>query len=460
MSFEVSCSQCQGRLRVEQAGVVACPHCGAHLTVNAPADESPAAVPQTAANVTTPDAPGANTAGDWTAAEASSEAPTPDVGEQMPYLGDPPPDVAPDEFDSSSGSALDDEDAESVLPGGGDAVAHSPAVAAPAPTPAPMVPIESAADGAVVPVMDGGASVHSGAQTGSLPAPDSVVNSGASSSIIRRYAAEKLKGTVSRSLFVIVVSYSSAVTLAAIYLAFEVMAGGGSASQLESLPDVKPQRQKGGDIGMIMIPEDADMPVGHTLAIGETRRFGNLEVTPLRVARGPIQFEFFLGDESQQKPDGDEILQLWLRFRNVSDEQSIAPLESLVFRRAASFDDAVQDRANTFVSALSQKRRSGHRLLTYEWNKDDVWNLRGQNVDYEIPPGETIETYVPTAEAGVTKLLADEGPYIWRVHFRKGYSPRQYGVTTVIEVGFDKSDIVAATAPAVPVDAESAEDQS
>ena len=35
-------------------------------------------------------------------------------------------------------------------------------------------------------------------------------------------------------------------------------------------------------------------------------------------------------------------------------------------------------------------------------------------------------------------------PLVWRVHFRKGYSPKNYGVTTVIEVAFESSDIGAA----------------
>ena len=39
MSIEVSCGNCHGRLLIEQPGVVvACPHCGTHLTIEAPDD--------------------------------------------------------------------------------------------------------------------------------------------------------------------------------------------------------------------------------------------------------------------------------------------------------------------------------------------------------------------------------------------------------------------------------------
>lgn len=436
MSVEVACSQCQGRLRAEQSGVVACPHCGTHLTVNVPPADAPS-VPEPEAAATV----------------AGSDSGSPAAGEQMPFLGestipgDPPAGI--EELDTG-GSALDDEDTDSVLPGGDDghlgaaAAAPSPTPATAPATPAPMMPVESEAPAPVVP--DASVSVHGSSGTsGALPEPDSVIRSGASSSIIRRYAAEKLKGTVSKTVFVLVLSYASAVTLAALYLGWQVTNGAGSASELESLPDVKPARGANGAIGMDLVPVAAEMPAGHTLALGETRRFGNLEVTPVKVTRGPVKFEFYAGDDSQTKEDGDEILQLWFQFRNVSEDQSIAPLDALVFRRLLADDVNSIDRANTFVCATSQKKESGFRVLTYEWNDRDIWNLRDQDVEYEIPPQETFETYVPTTEEGVAELLSDEGPYTWRVQFRKGYSPRQYGVTTVIEVEFDKADIVAAT---------------
>ena len=46
MAFEMICGQCRGNLLVEQFGVVvACPHCGAHLHIPAPADAVPVAPP-------------------------------------------------------------------------------------------------------------------------------------------------------------------------------------------------------------------------------------------------------------------------------------------------------------------------------------------------------------------------------------------------------------------------------
>jgi hypothetical protein len=41
-----------------------------------------------------------------------------------------------------------------------------------------------------------------------------------------------------------------------------------------------------------------------------------------------------------------------------------------------------------------------------------------------------------------------QGDLIWRVHFRKGYSPKNYGVTTVFEVKFHSDAIQADSATA------------
>lgn len=454
MSFEVACSNCQGRLRVEQAGLVACPHCGTHLNVNTPTGaDATGASPESGEPAV---APPESVASPEVEAPATETPAAPVHGEQMPYLGDvPQPAIAQDDEAVAGASALDDDDHESVLPGGDDVSSQPPAASPPVPVAAVQPPTAPLTNG-VAPAVDSGSSVHSGgSQSSGLPEPDSVIKTGASSSIIQRYASEKLKGTVSKGLFALVVSYSSAVTLAALYLAWQLMNGAGSSSQLESLPDIKP-RLEDGQVLKTLVPEGAAMPLGHTLALGETRRFGNLEVTPLKVTRGPVKFEFFQKDGSKTRPDGDEILQLWMRFKNVSSDQEIAPLDELVYYRVPGYEDGELDRANTFVCARSEKKKDGHRVLAYEWNDADVWNLRGQDVEFAIPPGETTETYVPTTEEGISELLSSEGPLVWRVHFRKGYSPKRYGVTTVVEVNFDKSDIVAATEPQ-PSTSESAE---
>lgn len=86
------------------------------------------------------------------------------------------------------------------------------------------------------------------------------------------------------------------------------------ARQLESLPDVVPP-QKNGEISRVLVPPDAALPPGHVLALGESRRFGDLLVTPLKVTREPLAFAHYRG-EGKREPAG-EVLKLWLKFENV-----------------------------------------------------------------------------------------------------------------------------------------------
>ncbi|MFP6762240.1 MAG: hypothetical protein VB858_01440, partial [Planctomycetaceae bacterium] len=50
-------------------------------------------------------------------------------------------------------------------------------------------------------------------------------------------------------------------------------------------------------------------------------------------------------------------------------------------------------------------------------------------------------------------LFVEQEPLVWRIHFRKGYSPNRYGVTTLFEVRFSGEE-VGAEQDSVPVEAE------
>jgi hypothetical protein len=68
------------------------------------------------------------------------------------------------------------------------------------------------------------------------------------------------------------------------------------------------------------------------------------------------------------------------------------------------------------------------------------WLLKGENLDRELVPGQVLETFVPTTPEQIDSLSGD---LVWRVHFRKGYNRTSFrGVTTLIEVLFNRSDIV------------------
>ena len=244
-------------------------------------------------------------------------------------------------------------------------------------------------------------------------------------------------GTVPRKTFLIVASYASAMTLAAIWLLMQVL--NPTANGLESLPDMEPVKDQNGEIGYRLVPEDAPMPIGHSLTLGEERRFGNLLVTPLRVSRGPLEFKHYDPTSTATREPVAGVLKLWLKFENVSEDQSIAPLRSLLFERDSS--DIDNERANTFVCRSSDKKKDGSRLLVYDHNLSGDWNIVGLNFDEEIPPGESTELFVPTTDSGVDGLFGGDESLVWRVHFRKGYSRKKFGVTTVVEINFKEDDV-------------------
>jgi hypothetical protein len=523
MSIEVSCGNCQGRLLIEQAGVVvACPHCGTHLSIDAPtepADETAPAVaqaealpvsiaPEPAAEVAAPafeapaveapafEAPAVETpavqspAFESPVSEASQEVTTPTAdlpGEPMPFLGDvtPPGTTAPDaqafapslpavETQPSAMPAVETpqfgfgaasvggapetlatgfapaESGQPVFPTFTDpvSVAAVPAEIAPAPT------SEMAAVSALNPAPAPAPALGQTAApelTNASPQPAVTTAEAVPSAAFT--PAQHSEEVVPKRLFKMALSYGIVATLAVLYLGFQVLSGKTQEHQLESLPDVVPPKTKtkSGEtkIGYKLIPEEIDVPPGHTLSLGEERRFGNVLVTPLRVSREPIEFVHFMGEGNRTKAPGKEVLKLWLRFENVSEDQEIAPLDKLVFRRGTRKGDDLPDtRSNTFLCRLSEKKADGELVLAYELNTNDEWVLKDQRAELAIKPGESIESYVPTTEEGLGELLSEDEELVWRVHFRKGYSPKNYGVTTVIEVRFAPSEIGGTSEPA------------
>ncbi|MFQ5731208.1 MAG: hypothetical protein ACE5KM_04540 [Planctomycetaceae bacterium] len=229
---------------------------------------------------------------------------------------------------------------------------------------------------------------------------------------------------VPRFLFVMVAGYASAATIALIWLWFQLR-----ANQLESLPDVLPRKAG------YLLPEDAPMPWGHTLRLGQTRRFGNLEITATGVSRGPAVI--FDRDRNVEELTDTPVLKLRLKIHNVSGSQSVMPFgRKLLLTRSAD-----GSRANTFVCRDSKQRRKGVRLLPYRLHiSDSGIVLKDQDVDRKLRPGEEFETYIATDTNDDLDTL--RGALIWRIHIRKGHNWKSgNGVTTLIEFRFHSGEI-------------------
>jgi hypothetical protein len=240
---------------------------------------------------------------------------------------------------------------------------------------------------------------------------------------------------ISKSLFMLMVSYLIAVTLGFGYLLYQWKT---LDLGLEALPDPVPLKNSSRSTGFYLIPMNTELPDGHHLRIGDSQRFGNIRVTVLKVTRGPIQFVHFTEKNKKPRLPSAPVLKLWLKFENVSEDQQIAPLDDqLLFSRSGK--DRTSYRSNQFVCRLSEKsRRDGKRVIAYDHRIGSEWDLANLPLDKPLQPGESREYYVPTCENDLDQLTGD---LVWRVHFRKGYSRRGNGVTTLLEVNFHSSDI-------------------
>ena len=241
--------------------------------------------------------------------------------------------------------------------------------------------------------------------------------------------------TVPRVYFVVVASYASAMTLAFLYL----WARSGEVSTLD-LPDVRPQIQND-QYGLRLGPEGA-LPTPFRLKLGETKRYGNLLVTPLKVTKGPLEWVYFDGSNQTKPPTPSPVLKLWVKFENVSSNQTFPALdETLLFKRVPDRKNPLQNRSNNYICRQSECKPNGKRVPVYTFPIKGDWLLKGQHLDTPLRPKDEWETYIPSNDEDLSDL---KGPLCWRVHFRKGYNPRsRWGVTTLIEVEFDSADIQA-----------------
>lgn len=258
---------------------------------------------------------------------------------------------------------------------------------------------------------------------------------------------------VSRRLFLVVLSYAILVTVLLGSLLYSVRKAG--PHQLESLPDIvpnyretlpdlKPTVNEQGEVIRQIVPGDAALPSGHTLALGESQRFGNVRVTPLKVTREMLEFEHYSGDAARTRSAEGPVLKLWLKFENLSEDQVFAPLDrELVYFRGRTSAESFELRANNFVAA-GDDEGSGEAVLVYDLVLDGEWDPKGQSlgtIDSPrlLKPGEELVTYVPTRAEGIEDL---EGDLVWRVHIRKGYHPESgRGATTLIDVAFHSGAI-------------------
>jgi hypothetical protein len=288
---------------------------------------------------------------------------------------------------------------------------------------APPVPPSSASP-ASVPSAPGAAVF---APSGAEPAPMSSENASSSST-----GAPRPAGSLA---FLLLLSYASAVTIGLVYLLLTRSPESQQRHQLEDLRD--PVDEEG---TVRIYQRGAELPPGHSLQLAGRQRFGNILVEPLRITRGPVEFDHYTRNSRKQQPPTPPVLKLWLRLTNVSTDQEVAPLDSLLlFKRELNREGELV--SNTFVAPLG-RLEEGPVVFAYPAAQNSEWDMRGQELGRKLAPGESLETFVPSDSAGLDELLAQE-ELTWRFHLRKGYAPTGRGVTTLVEVSFRADDVQA-----------------
>ncbi|MFN7867072.1 MAG: hypothetical protein ACK5TX_06675, partial [Planctomyces sp.] len=213
---------------------------------------------------------------------------------------------------------------------------------------------------------------------------------------------------------------------------------------LESLPDVRPLQP--GEFQII--PPDAPLPPMHGLKLNESRRFGDVILTPLRVSREPLTFEHFQTHTPEPRLTSKPVLKLWLQFKNVSRDYAFLPYDnSLMSHRHPMFATDEFTQANSGLNLAGTT--NAPRILNFLHTALSNLLLTGQHVDTPVTPGQTVEVFVASAELPETELK--QASWTWRIQFRKGvHQPSGHGVTTLVDVTFDTSEILLAEATPAP----------
>lgn len=237
--------------------------------------------------------------------------------------------------------------------------------------------------------------------------------------------------------FILLASYASAVTLALILVLFQQGQRTGDPAQLESLPDIPPEQID----SLTFVPADVALPPGHRLELGESQRFGNLLVEPLRITRGPVVFEHYSGDAARLREDSEPVWKLHLRVTNVSEDQEIPPFDRHLTLRWVAVPNSSQEAFNNYITKRDADSGDVQRVSLFRLPASSEWNIQGEHLGKILKPGESYETFLASEPVGLEELPED---VVWRVQIRKGFGPSGNGVTTVFEVAFNKSDVQSA----------------
>ena len=127
--------------------------------------------------------------------------------------------------------------------------------------------------------------------------------------------------TVPQKTFSMVAGYAAALTLLFLILWATGRISLTGAHQLESLPDIAPLQEN----EFQHVPAEASLPRDHSLKLGESQRFGDVIITPVRVTTEPIAFVHMTSGNTDSDRATAPVLKLWFEVKNASDDVAFPP---------------------------------------------------------------------------------------------------------------------------------------
>lgn len=249
----------------------------------------------------------------------------------------------------------------------------------------------------------------------------------------------RLEPMVPQKTFSMVVGYAAALTLLFLILWATGRISLSGAHQLESLPDIAPLQ----DNEFQHVPADASLPQDHTLKLGESQRFGDVIITPVRVTAEPIAFVHMTSGRTGSARATAPVLKLWFELKNASDDVAFPPWDvALMCSRSPTEGTDDDTKANSWLMIHHSAAPDGTRILNYFHPPTSEYDLVDQHSRQLVQPGQSITTYVASSSDFSTIAKDTIEGYRWRLQLRKGiHRQTKNGITTLVEVAFTPADI-------------------
>jgi len=225
--------------------------------------------------------------------------------------------------------------------------------------------------------------------------------------------------------FLLLLSYSSAITLALVWLLWtgrSLRTGDPPATNASQAAEERGSKSADPASREPLPP----IPPANTTTLGKTIRIGELDVTPLEIDYRPVELiRSFDTDDYRRdyRREESSSLILKLRLTNVSADHQFAPLDRSLIRDQSSPLD------RTYIATSGAGKISLFPLAV-----DSEWSIPGQSFAV-VKSGDTADTLIASEPVTEDRL---QGELTWRIRLRVGLYR-----TDLVGVRFSKRDLGA-----------------